>query len=150
MPAYSEQILDRMTTMAPDDALSSYVPFELCNLEYDPDRRSCIDFHIDDTWIWGERLISVNLLAGSVMTMIRDDPVGEKRLLYVPMPRRSLLCMAGPMRYGWKHGVLPEHIQDRRIALTMREASKEFQLGGDLYEKWGRTLIDRAKQLIEI
>jgi len=118
-------------------------------LEYDPDRRSCIDFHVDDTWIWGERLISINLLAGSIMTLICDQG-DEKRLLYVPMARRSLLCMAGPMRYEWKHGVLPEHIPQRRVALTMREPAKVFQPDGELYEKWGRTLIERAKQLIDV
>lgn len=63
----------------------SYQPFELCNLEYERSRLSGIEFHQDDMWIWGERLISVNLLAGSVMTLVRQR---TNECIYVPMPRR--------------------------------------------------------------
>lgn len=147
MPSYSPDLIDKMAACCPDGALSNYTPLELCNLEYEPNRQSAIDFHIDDTWIWGERLISLNLLSGSIMTLM--DEVGQ-RLLYVPMPHRSLLCMAGHMRYEWKHGIFPQHVQDRRIALTMREASATFRPGGDMYEKWGRTLQQRSGVIITI
>lgn len=66
-------------------------------MEYLNERGSSIDFHIDDTWIWGERLISLNLLESSVMTLLKED---EKFVLYIPMPRRSLLCICGKMRFG--------------------------------------------------
>ena len=57
------------------------------------------------------------------------------------MPHRSLICMADECRYDWKHGVLAHHIRGRRIALTMREAAKNFKEGGELYKKYGAELI---------
>ncbi|EYC39986.1 hypothetical protein Y032_0634g912 [Ancylostoma ceylanicum] len=44
-------------------------------------------------------------------------------------------------RYEWKHAILAHHIRGRRIALTMREPSLDFQEGGELYEKFGKKLI---------
>jgi len=134
MPDYADFMLERMRTIG----LADYQPFELCNLEYEANRNSCIDFHQDDMWIWGNRLISVNLLSGSVMTLVNDV---TKQQIFVSMPRRSLLCMADDARYQWKHGVLSRHIERRRIALTMREPSLTFQKHGDLFEQYGREMI---------
>ncbi|KJH45872.1 hypothetical protein DICVIV_08066 [Dictyocaulus viviparus] len=100
MPEYADWLLERMQLIS-EEKLGNYIPFEMCNLEYDQSKKSCIEMHCDDVWIWGNRLI----------------------------------------RYRWQHGILSHHIQGRRIALTMREPSKEFQEGGDLYEKYGKQLI---------
>uniref|UniRef100_A0A915IKG9 Fe2OG dioxygenase domain-containing protein n=1 Tax=Romanomermis culicivorax TaxID=13658 RepID=A0A915IKG9_ROMCU len=143
MPKYAEPLLSKMQNI---DGLEEYIPFELCNLEYEFERGSCIEFHTDDTWIWGERLITINLIEGSVMTLINEK---DKIIVYVPMPHRSLLCMAGNMRYEWKHSVSKDHVFGRRIALTMREPSTNFK-SGDLYEKWGKVLIERGKTFIEV
>ncbi|EUB64367.1 Alkylated DNA repair protein AlkB [Echinococcus granulosus] len=43
-------------------------PVELCNLEYLPERRAAIVPHVDDTWLRGERLISLNLASAANMT----------------------------------------------------------------------------------
>jgi len=142
MPFYHAALLNKMAA----NGLGDYVPFELCNLEYDPARRSTIEPHTDDTWIWGERLISINLGAGSVMTLWDQTD----KIVYVPMQRRSLLCMFGHMRYHWKHSVLPEHITERRIALTMREADRKFLPDGELFESIGKDLIARSKNLIDV
>lgn len=37
--------------------LGNYQPFEMCNLEYDESKKSAIEMHQDDMWIWGNRLI---------------------------------------------------------------------------------------------
>ncbi|TKR67378.1 hypothetical protein L596_023539 [Steinernema carpocapsae] len=137
MPDYADLVLNKMSHIS-STKLGSYQPFELCNLEYDDDRMSAIEMHQDDMWIWGNRLISLNLINGSVMTLVNET---EKRLLYVLMTRRSLLCMADDARYQWKHGVYAKHIRGRRIALTMREPAPAFQEGGELYEKFGKELI---------
>ncbi|KAI6241497.1 hypothetical protein M3Y99_00307700 [Aphelenchoides fujianensis] len=122
-----------------------YEPFELCNLEYENERQSAIELHQDDMWIWGNRLISLNLISDSVMTFESQE---RNALVFVPMPRRSLLFFCDDARYQWKHGIFPHHIEKRRIALTMREAGVEFQEGGELHEKFGKELLERSKRRI--
>jgi hypothetical protein len=56
VPDYADLILERLSSINPEK-FGNYQPFELCNLEYDSTRQSSIEFHQDDTWIWGERLI---------------------------------------------------------------------------------------------
>ncbi|GMT19281.1 hypothetical protein PFISCL1PPCAC_10578 [Pristionchus fissidentatus] len=141
MPDYADLLLDKMRNYD-EKRLGEYIPFEMCNLEYEESRKSAIEMHQDDMWIWGNRLISINLINGSVMTMSNEK---ERKLLFVWMPHRSLLCMAECSRYSWKHGVLSHHIKGRRIALTMREAALAFQPGGELYEKYGKNLIDISR-----
>ncbi|VDK75222.1 unnamed protein product [Litomosoides sigmodontis] len=136
MPSYVDVILDRMNSISPD-LFGSYQPFELCNLEYSDDRLSTIEMHYDDTWIWGERLICLNLLSKSVLTYSNDE---KKLIIYVPLYERLMVCMSDEIRYSWMHAVFPEHIRGRRIALTMREPSAAFKEGGELYEKFGREL----------
>ncbi|CAJ0571186.1 unnamed protein product, partial [Mesorhabditis spiculigera] len=144
MPEYADFLLNKMSAYS-EQRLGHYLPFEMCNLEYEPEKHSAIEFHQDDMWIWGNRLISINLLSGSVMSLANK----EKRLLcFVPMPHLSLLCMADEVRYEWKHAVLYQHITSRRIALTMREADLKFTEGGELYEKFGQELITIARQRV--
>lgn len=74
----------------------------------------------------------------------------KENIVYVPMQRLSFLCMRGHMRYHWKHALLPEHIIERRIALTMREADRKFLPDGELFESIGKDLIARSKTLIDV
>ncbi|CEF67222.1 Alpha-ketoglutarate-dependent dioxygenase alkB homolog 4 [Strongyloides ratti] len=141
MPDYSDLILQRMKDVSESD-LGRYQPFELCNLEYDESRLSSIDMHKDDTWIWGNRLISLNLINGSIMTLEHSE---EKKLCFVDMPRRSMLCMFDDSRYVWNHAIFPKHIIGRRIALTMREPATAFLEGGEMYESFGKELIRIGK-----
>ncbi|XP_066997753.1 alpha-ketoglutarate-dependent dioxygenase alkB homolog 4 [Anabrus simplex] len=71
--------------------LQNYRVIEQCSLEYDPLRGASIDPHIDDCWIWGERIVTVNLLSDSVLTMTRycGDP-GRYNLKCVSMYPRVL------------------------------------------------------------
>lgn len=74
----------------------------------------------------------------------------KETLVFLYMPRRSLLCFRDESRYDWKHGIFPWHIHSRRIALTMREPSEAFQEGGELYEKYGKDLIERGNRRIPL
>ncbi|XP_054716525.1 alpha-ketoglutarate-dependent dioxygenase alkB homolog 4-like isoform X2 [Uloborus diversus] len=65
-PYFSRLIVDRMQLLP---ELVDFQPIELCNLEYSPERGSAIDPHIDDSWIWGERLVTVNLVSNTVLTL---------------------------------------------------------------------------------
>ena len=50
--------------------LQDYKPVEQCSIEYRPETGSCIELHIDDCWIWGERIVQLNLLADSTLTLV--------------------------------------------------------------------------------
>lgn len=50
------------------EELRGFRPAELCNLDYSPARGSAIDPHMDDDWIWGERLVTLNLLSPTYLT----------------------------------------------------------------------------------
>ena len=104
---------------------------ELCNLEYVNDRGSAIDPHFDDFWLWGERLITLNMLSDTFLTMSKDS---SPNVVHIPMPRRSLIVVHGPARYEWKHAVLRQNITSRRLATTFRELTPEFLKGGDKEE----------------
>ena len=126
--------------MLEHDSLKDFVPVELCNLEYVPERGSAIDPHFDDFWLWGERLVTLNLLSDTVLNMTKD---GSQIEVAVPMARRSLIVVHGPARYEWKHAVLREDIHKRRLATTLRELTPEFLAGG-ASEQLGKEIIDLA------
>lgn len=65
-PLFSKYLQDRFSSI---DLLKGYQVIEQCSLEYDPSKGASIDPHIDDCWIWGERIITVNCLSDSVLTM---------------------------------------------------------------------------------
>ncbi|KAG7306909.1 hypothetical protein JYU34_007016 [Plutella xylostella] len=65
-PACTKFIQDRFESI---DILKGYETIEQCSLEYDPSKGASIDPHIDDCWIWGERIVTVNCLSDSVLTM---------------------------------------------------------------------------------
>lgn len=65
-PEYSKFIQERFENV---QLLKGYSVIEQCSLEYDPSKGASIDPHIDDCWIWGERIVTVNCLSDSVLTM---------------------------------------------------------------------------------
>ncbi|CAG2053920.1 unnamed protein product [Timema podura] len=67
-PEFSKFVQDKFKNV---DILENYQTIEQCSLEYDPSRGASIDPHIDDCWVWGERIVTVNLLEDSVLTMTR-------------------------------------------------------------------------------
>lgn len=120
--------------------MNDFHPVELCNLEYCPERGSSIDPHIDDIWVWGERLVTVNLLSNTALTLTHSDITSE---VQIPMPRRSLVILEGEARHRWMHGIKREHVTSRRIAITLRELSEEF-LTGETYSIIGESLLQIA------
>uniref|UniRef100_A0A8D0BNV5 AlkB homolog 4, lysine demethylase n=1 Tax=Salvator merianae TaxID=96440 RepID=A0A8D0BNV5_SALMN len=74
LPSFSQEVVARMREHA---LLRDFSPVEQCNLEYSPERGSGIDPHWDDGWLWGERLVSLNLLSATVLSMTCDaeDPL---------------------------------------------------------------------------
>lgn len=134
--------------------LKDFQTVEQCTLEYNPDRGASIDPHIDDCWIWGERIVTVNVLGDSVLTMtpyhgktekynledVREyapesyeelfgsieEPKQEDRVFRLPMPQGSLMILYGAARYKWEHCVLREDVKSRRVCLAYRELTPPY------------------------
>merc|ERR1719219_1578337 len=72
-PDCTKFIQDRFSTVP---ILSGYKTVEQCSIEYRPETGSCIEPHIDDCWIWGERIAQLNLLSDTYLTFIPyfEDP----------------------------------------------------------------------------
>ncbi|KAG5844450.1 hypothetical protein ANANG_G00162660 [Anguilla anguilla] len=139
LPAISRKFVLRMSQ---EKLLQGFQPVEQCNLDYSPQRGSAIDPHLDDCWLWGERLVTVNLLSDTVITMSSEEGQREVRVC-VGFPRRSLLVLHGEARHKWKHAIHRQDIRQRRVCSTFRELSSAFLPGGE-YEALGSQLLDIA------
>ncbi|KAK4296730.1 hypothetical protein Pmani_030808 [Petrolisthes manimaculis] len=65
-PAFTKFIQDRFSSVS---ILKGYQTVEQCSLEYTVERGASIDPHIDDCWIWGERIPTLSLLTNSTLTL---------------------------------------------------------------------------------
>jgi DNA N6-methyl adenine demethylase len=140
LPDFSRTLVEKINEKS---QLSDFNCVELCNLEYVPQRESCIDAHIDDEWLWGERLITLNLASSSFLTLSPLHPVdGEFPLVRVAMPRRSLFVMMADSRHKWKHAIRADDILERRLAMTFRELTPEFITGSQ--KELGKKILDTA------
>ncbi|XP_054743793.1 alpha-ketoglutarate-dependent dioxygenase alkB homolog 4 [Anastrepha obliqua] len=141
--------------------LADFQTIEQCSLEYEPSKGASIDPHVDDCWIWGERVVTVNCLGDAVLTLTAFDasatptkynldlvskydkqlilPLIDKeefdlfkeKVIRVPMPNLSLIVMYGPPRYQFEHSVLREDIKTRRVCIAYREFTPMYIDGED-------------------
>jgi len=153
-PKFSEFIQQRLREVP---LLKDYQTIEQCSLEYDPSNGASIEPHIDDCWVWGERVVTVNCLEDSVLTLTRFQgtkkynlncvdsykdrliPTNSSNLpvnsvVRVPMPQGSLIVMYGEPRYAWEHCVLREDIQKRRVCIAYREFTPNYLKTGEDYQ----------------
>ena len=137
LPAFSRPLVKRMRSEVAIGQ-QDFHPVELCNLEYVPERGSAIDPHCDNTWVWGERLVTLNLLSSTILTFSSPS---QPILIHVPLPQRSLVIVHGLARYDWLHEIRRKHIISRRLAITLREFSREFLAGGK-EEEVGRKVME--------
>ena len=72
-PAVTKFVQDRFMAIP---TLDGYRTVEQCSIEYRPETGARIDPHIDDCWVWGERIVQLNLLSDSVLTLFKykGDP----------------------------------------------------------------------------
>jgi len=153
--------------------LSGFETVEQCSLEYEPSKGASIDPHIDDCWVWGERVVTVNCLGNSVLTLTRykgdqkrynlplvdkyrsnllTDILDDNELsryddlvIRIPMPELSLIVLFGPARYQFEHCVLREDITERRVCLAYREFTPFYLPDGEKYENEGKMVLKQAK-----
>lgn len=76
-PLYAKSLHEKLSSVP---ILKDFITIEQCSLEYNPQRGASIDPHIDDCWIWGERIITVNLLSDSILTMTYNEKIGRYNL----------------------------------------------------------------------
>lgn len=67
-PAFTRFV---QTKFENEPLLHGFKTVEQCSLEYECSKGSSIDPHIDDCWVWGERVVTVNCLGNSVLTLTR-------------------------------------------------------------------------------
>ncbi|XP_046390918.1 alpha-ketoglutarate-dependent dioxygenase alkB homolog 4 isoform X2 [Ischnura elegans] len=67
-PKFSEFIQERFRKT---NILDGFMTVEQCSLEYTSERGASIDPHIDDCWVWGERVVTVNVIGDSMLTLSR-------------------------------------------------------------------------------
>ena len=58
--------------------LTGYCPVEQCSIEYRPETGASIEPHIDDCWVWGERIVQLNLLSSTFLTCIPYRGTSQK------------------------------------------------------------------------
>lgn len=145
LPLLSQQLILRMQQ---DTSLASFQPVEQCNLDYHPQRGSAIDPHLDDSWLWGERLVTINMLSNATLTMSLEQGLPELGLpeevqVAIRLPCRSLVVLYGEARHRWKHAIHRQDVHERRVCSTYRELSAEFLPGGQ-QAQLGAQLLDVA------
>lgn len=67
-PAFTSGVQNKFES---EPLLRDFKTVEQCSLEYDNSKGASIDPHIDDCWVWGERVVTVNCLGDSVLTLSR-------------------------------------------------------------------------------
>jgi alkylated DNA repair protein alkB family protein 4 len=146
LPQFDKQLLNKIKQQISNECLNDFIEVEVCHLEYNPENGSSIDPHFDDFWLWGERLVTVNLLSKTILTLIlpqnSDTKVDEQ--IYVHLPQRSLVVLSGDSRYKYQHAIQRQHINARRIAITYRELTQQFLPKGSLYDSYGKEILIRA------
>merc|ERR1712187_402837 len=110
-------------------------------LRYESDRGANHALHVDDTWLWGERIIGISLRGEAVFTFYEPQ---SGTMVRVPLPRRSAYVLSGNVRYDWQHGIMAEDIEGERIALTFRELTPEV-----VVSELGQVALARATQTAE-
>jgi alkylated DNA repair protein alkB family protein 4 len=115
LPIYSKFLFDRFTSLP---LLNEFIPVELCNLKYESQRAACIEPHIDDTWLWGDRLITLNLMSNTFLTLTSKQNPYQNTIIFIPLKQRSLLVLSDEARYEWLHEINKSHIKSTRYAIS--------------------------------
>ena len=129
VPPFLREILRRVSRSYADSkdrtlsVLDGFNPIEMVALEYEQNRGSHIEPHLDDVWAWGPRIVGISLLSDSHMLFIKKDNHGAEEVVKVSLPARSAYVMSGDSRYKWLHAISPSLVTSRRISLTFREMS---------------------------
>lgn len=151
-PSYKnfiEKRVENLYNISNLEVLKNYKLHEIGNLHYNEQRGSHIEAHIDDGWIWGNRILGVNLLSDTVMTFSKEVELEknsqiikieklDKELsvntintntiksqfkieLNFSILKNQVYIFSNTSRYDWKHEVKAQNIKSERIVITCRE-----------------------------
>ncbi|CAK8988753.1 DNA N6-methyl adenine demethylase (N6-methyl adenine demethylase 1) [Durusdinium trenchii] len=134
-PSCSHQLLELLRGKT--ETLRDFEAVECLSLWYDSDRGASHALHVDDLWLWGQRIVGVSLQSPSIFTFF--DPVNSV-CVRVPLPQRSAYLINGRVRVDWQHGILAEDIWGPRVAMTFRELTEPMA-----QTELGRQALERAK-----
>lgn len=90
-PDFTEFLQTRFRSQIP--MLATFRTIEQCSLEYCPENGSSIDPHIDDCWIWGERVVTVNCLGDAVLTLTPFPVATTDECALLSSPKYNLNCL---------------------------------------------------------
>jgi alkylated DNA repair protein alkB family protein 4 len=129
------------------DALSAFETTDVFVLRYESDEASNLDFHIDDTFAYGEAILDVSLESDAVLTFIRDrepgNDAGPSECVRVGLAAGSAALLFGSARFAWQHAILAYDIEGRRTSITLRtlgESLRGTEGGRRVLEASTRTL----------
>jgi alkylated DNA repair protein alkB family protein 4 len=119
-PEYKQFIQNKLNSI---ELLKDFNIDEIGNLYYEAALGSHIDPHIDHHWIWGDRIIGINLLAQTILTFSieYDNKLYE---IDFEVGVGDVYIMSEEARYIWKHSVKKENLKNDRIVITLREYIK--------------------------
>lgn len=121
-PIYTDSLKDKINSV---EFLSDFEIAGIGNLYYNKQKGAHIQPHIDDYWIWGNRIVGINLLSDTIITFTQEtkDIVYE---LNFPIKKNEIYIMSDLSRYIWKHSIKKENINDERLVITIREFEKSY------------------------
>ncbi|KAM4886784.1 alpha-ketoglutarate-dependent dioxygenase alkB homolog 4 [Sylvia borin] len=141
LPSFSRKIVAQMKACA---VLSGFLPVEQCNLDYRPERGSAIDPHFDDWWLWGERLVSLNLLSKTVLSMSCDSedtiqlfPISTKEELSPPASFTQTSACRNSGEEGTDCFLSPRLVPGKEVSVAILLPQRSLVvLHGDARYKW--------------
>lgn len=116
-PAFTKYIQDRFSITG---ILHGFQTVEQCSLEYSPERGASIDPHIDDCWIWGERIPTLSLLIDSTLTLRKFNGPETK---YNLVDRKTYPSQVG------KDGNVKENEKIKREFTKLQEWTDDVDAG---------------------
>lgn len=145
-PDFTMKLFDALQRSYSNE-LADFEPVELCFLEYTPERQSYIRPHYDDKWIWGDRLVTLNLLSKTTLRLTKEFNVPPYEV-HIEMPAKSLLIIRGEARNFWHHSISRQDVTSRRVAITWREFGEEI-LNDSQHHDFVRKVIEISRKAIE-
>lgn len=91
-PDFTEFLQNRFCSQI--SILKNFSTIEQCTLEYDPKKGASIDPHIDDCWIWGERVVTVNCLGDSFLTLTPFSIATLNETEFLTTNKYNLKCLS--------------------------------------------------------
>ncbi|KAK4877539.1 hypothetical protein RN001_010045 [Aquatica leii] len=130
-PKFSQFVQERFQQVP---ILKDFHTIEQCSLEYDLNRGASIDPHIDDCWIWGERIVTVNILGDSVLTMTYNKKLLKYNLDCV-LQYSKVLTSDGEMNTSNKPYILEQDLETNwSVRIPMPKRSLLVLYGSARYD----------------